>query len=289
MCERGLVWRFTQYGRLIRLDRPIGSLLLLWPTLWGLWIAGEGRPDPLIVSVFLAGVLVMRSAGCVINDYADRAFDPRVERTRDRPLAAGHVTRREALVLFFALCLCALGLVLLLNRLAILLALVGVVITAVYPFIKRYSHLPQFVLGLAFSWGIPMAFAAQTGDVPAVAWSLMLANLCWTVAYDTMYAMADRDDDMKVGVKSTAILFGRYDRLLVGVFQVATLGVLALIGNALVLGAYYYGAWWLAVGLALYQQYLIRNREREESFKAFLNNTWFGAAIFVGLLLDFLH
>lgn len=287
--ERGLVWRLLQYGLLIRIDRPIGSLLLLWPTLWGLWIAGHGQPQALIVAVFLAGVFLTRSAGCVINDYADRDFDPHVARTRDRPLAAGHITPHQALGLFAVLCLCALGLVLLLNRLTLMLAFIGLALTAVYPFVKRYSHLPQFFLGVAFSWGIPMAFAAQTGRVPGLAWGLVLANLFWAVAYDTMYAMADREDDLKVGVKSTAILFGRYDRAWVAVFQAASLITLAAIGNSLGLGSYYYGGWLLALLLALYQQYLIRRRDRAASFKAFLNNGWFGAAIFVGLVLAYLE
>jgi len=288
MSESRLIGRLTQYGLLIRLDKPIGSLLLLWPTLWALWIAGQGRPDALNVAVFLAGVFVMRSAGCVINDYADRDLDPHVERTRGRPLAAGLIGPVEALVVFAVLCLCGLALVLLLNRLTVMLAFIGVALTAVYPFVKRYSHLPQFFLGVAFSWGIPMAYAAQTGHVPGLAWVLVLANLCWAVAYDTMYAMADREDDLKVGVKSTAILFGRYDRFSVGVFQAVTLAILAVIARSLNLNAYYYVGWVLALGLALYQQYLIRDRGRSESFKAFLNNAWFGGAIFTGLVLAYL-
>ena len=230
----------------------------------------------------------MRSAGCVINDYADRHFDPHVERTRDRPIAAGRVSPREALVLFSMLCLVAFALVLTLNRLTILLSFVGVFLAATYPFLKRYTHLPQFYLGVAFGWGIPMAFAALTGGVPVAGWILLAANVCWAVAYDTAYAMVDREDDLKVGVKSTAILFGKYDRLMVFVFHALTLILLGLTGAQAGLGLRYYAGLAVALGLALYQQRLLRDRSREGSFRAFLNNNWFGAAVFAGLALNYM-
>jgi 4-hydroxybenzoate polyprenyltransferase len=280
--------RLPQYLLLMRADRPIGTFLLLWPTLWALWIAGQGRPDALVVVVFTAGVFLVRSAGCVINDYADRDFDPHVARTRERPLAARRVSAREALALFAVLGLAAFGLVLLMNRLTVLMALAGAFLTVSYPFLKRLTHLPQFYLGAAFGWGIPMAFAAQTGGVPAVAWLLFLANVLWAVAYDTMYAMVDREDDLKIGVKSTAILFGRYDRAMVGVAQALTLALLAGAGAALGLGAYYHVLLGGAGVFAVYQQWLIRAREPKRCFRAFLNNAWFGAAVFVGLVLDYL-
>lgn len=272
----------------MRLDRPIGIYLLLWPTLWALWVAGEGHPDPLVVFVFVAGVAVMRSAGCVINDFADRAFDPHVERTRDRPIAAGRVSPREALLLFAALCLLAFGLVLLMNRLTIYLSLVGVVLAASYPFMKRYTHLPQVFLGAAFGWAVPMAFAAQTGSVPRVAWLLFVATLLWATAYDTMYGMVDREDDRKIGVKSTAILFGEADRAIIAVIQLLMLVALVMAGQAADMGGYYYFGLLLALGLSLYQQYLIRERDPKKCFQAFLNNNWLGAAVFAGIVLDYL-
>ena len=245
---RGLtpIARAGQYARLMRVHRPIGTLLLLWPTLWALWIAAAGSPDPRIVLIFVLGVFLMRSAGCVINDFADRDLDPHVARTRDRPLAAGTVSVPEALVLFLFLCAAAFVLVLTLNRLTLYLALAGIGWTVIYPFMKRFVHFPQLVLGIAFSWGIPMAFAAQTGRVPGVAWWLLAANLAWVMVYDTMYAMADRKDDLAVGVKSTAILFGERDRLIVGFCQLATLALLVLVGELTTMNAYYYGA--LATG-----------------------------------------
>ncbi|MHB8742467.1 MAG: 4-hydroxybenzoate octaprenyltransferase [Sulfuricaulis sp.] len=278
--------RIKDYARLMRLHRPIGALLLLWPTLWALWIAGHGRPDWHVFIVFVLGVWLMRSAGCVINDYADRDFDPHVARTRDRPIAAGRVSPQAALVLFVGVCLVAFALVLTLNRLTIELSFIGAFLAASYPFIKRYTHLPQFYLGLAFGWGIPMAFAAQTGGIPTVGWVLFAANVCWSVAYDTAYAMVDRADDIKVGVKSTAILFGRYDRVLVFVFHVLTLALLVVTGALAGLGLRYYAGLVTAFGFALYQQRLIRQRERDGCFRAFLNNNWFGAAVFAGLLLQ---
>ena len=282
-----VISKLMDYARLMRLHRPIGSLLLLWPTLWALWIAGQGRPGGHVFTVFVLGVLLMRSAGCVINDYADRNFDPHVERTRDRPIAAGRVRPREALALFAALCLAAFALVLTLNRLTILLSFVGAFLAATYPFIKRYTHLPQFYLGMAFGWGIPMAFAAQTGGVPILAWVLFAANVCWAVAYDTAYAMVDREDDRKIGVKSTAILFGRYDRAMVFLFHLLTLILLALSGALSGLGLRYYAGLAAALGFALYQQHLIRERARDGCFRAFLNNNWFGAAVFAGLMLHY--
>lgn len=283
-----LVMRFKEYALLMRLHRPIGIFLLLWPALWGLWFASAGHPDPLVLTVFVLGVVLMRSAGCVINDYADRSFDPHVARTRDRPIAAGRLPPREALGLFVVLCLIAFALVLLLNWLTVALAAVGAFLAATYPFLKRYTSLPQFYLGAAFGWSIPMAFAAQTGGVPALAWILFAANVCWSVAYDTAYAMVDRDDDLKIGVKSTAILFGRYDRLMVGVFHLAALALLATAGRAAGLGMLYHAGLAVAAGLAAYQQYLIRDRTPEGCFKAFLNNNYFGAVVFAGLALEYL-
>jgi 4-hydroxybenzoate polyprenyltransferase len=284
-----IVERLKDYARLMRLHRPIGILLLLWPTLWALWIAAHGRPGLHILAVFVLGVVLMRSAGCVINDYADRDFDPHVERTRDRPIAAGRVSPREALVLFAALCLIAFALVLTLNRLTILLSFAGAFLAASYPFIKRFTHLPQFYLGAAFGWGIPMAFAAQTGGIPPLGWILFAANVCWAVAYDTAYAMVDRDDDRQVGVKSTAILFGRHDRVMVLLFHVLTLSLLAWTGALAGLGLRYYAGLAAAFGFVLYQQQLMRDRTRDGCFRAFLNNNWFGAAVFAGLVLHYLR
>ncbi len=280
--------RLKDYARLMRLHRPIGILLLLWPTLWALWIAAQGRPGLHVFAVFVLGVVLMRSAGCVINDYADRDFDPHVERTRDRPIAAGRVTPREALALFAALCLIAFALVLTLNRFTILLSVAGAFLAATYPFVKRFTHLPQFYLGAAFGWGIPMAFAAATGAVPPAGWVLFAANVCWAVAYDTAYAMVDRDDDLKVGVKSTAILFGRYDRLMIFLFHVLTLALLAWTGALAGLGLRYHAGLVAAFGFALYQQRLMRGRTRDGCFRAFLNNNWFGAAVFAGLMMSYL-
>jgi 4-hydroxybenzoate polyprenyltransferase len=280
--------RLREYALLMRLHRPIGSLLLLWPVLWALWFASAGRPSLAVLVVFVAGVVLMRSAGCVINDYADRGFDPHVARTRDRPLAAGRVTPREALALFAVLCAIAFLLVLTLNRLTILLSVVGVLLAASYPFMKRWTSLPQFYLGAAFGWGIPMAYAAQTGAVPVDAWILFAANICWAVAYDTAYAMVDRDDDLRIGVKSTAILFGRADRAMIALFHLLTLGLLAWVGVRAGLGLTYYIGLLLAAGLALQQQWQIRTRDRDACFRAFLDNNRFGAVVFAGLLLDYL-
>jgi 4-hydroxybenzoate polyprenyltransferase len=271
----------------MRIDRPIGSLLLLWPALWALWLSANGRPDPHIVVVFVLGVFVMRSAGCVINDYADRDFDPHVERTRNRPLAARRVQPREALALFSALMLVALALVLTLNRLTVLLALAGALLTALYPFMKRFTYLPQVHLGLAFSWTIPMAYAAHTGGVPPVAWLLLIGNLIWTVAYDTIYAMVDRDDDLRVGVKSTAILFGELDRAFIAGMQIAVLVVLGLAAQQLALSRVFDAALLAVAALFAWQQWLIRDRERDACFRAFLNNNWVGAAVFAGIVAHY--
>lgn len=278
--------RLTQYWYLMRFHRPVGIFLLLWPTLWALWIAGQGRPDGKVAMVFVLGVILMRAAGCVINDYADRDFDPHVTRTRDRPIAAGRVTPKEALALFGGLCLLAFLLVLQLNRLTIALAFVALFLACSYPFMKRITHLPQAYLGLAFGWAVPMAFAAQTGSIPALAWWLLLATVLWALAYDTIYAMVDREDDLKIGVKSSAILFGRFCPWIIAAIQVAMLGVMGWVGQLAGLGGWYWLALWVAGGLAAYQQILIRNWDRMACFRAFLNNHWVGAVIFLGIALD---
>lgn len=277
--------RLREYALLMRLHRPIGILLLLWPTLWGLWAAAEGVPETRILVIFILGVVLTRSAGCVINDYADRDFDPHVQRTRDRPMAARRVSPQEGLVLFLVLALLAFLLVLQLNAFAVALSVGAVFLAVTYPFLKRYTHLPQFYLGVAFGWPILMAFAAQREALPPLAWTLFLANIFWSVAYDTQYSMVDRDDDIRIGVKSTAILFGSYDRLLIGVGHALTLAWLTLAGALAGLGPLYYGGLALAGALAVYQQRL--TRERERCFQAFLNNNWFGAAVFAGLLLHY--
>ena len=279
--------RFSAYGRLMRLHRPIGSFLLLWPTLWALWLACDGHPTPKLFTVFVAGVFVMRAAGCIVNDFADRGFDAHVMRTRERPLATGEVSIIEALVLFLLLGLMALGLVLTLNLLSVELAVAGLVLAVTYPFMKRYTYLPQPYLGLAFGWGIPMAYAATTGKVPPEAWLIFIANILWATVYDTMYAMVDRRDDLKIGVKSTAILFGAMDKTIIGVLQGLLLLNLVLVGTRLELGAAYYVGLVFALMFALYEQYLIREREPEKCFQAFLNNNWFGAAVFAGILLNY--
>lgn len=271
----------------MRFHKPIGIFLLLWPAMWALWIAGKGSPQPLVVGVIVAGVVLMRAAGCVINDYADRQFDPLVSRTRDRPIAAGRVTANEALVLFAGLGLAAFSLVLLLNTLTILLSFVGAFLAASYPFMKRYTHLPQIYLGVAFGWAVPMVFAAQTESLPQTAWLLYIATILWALAYDTMYAMVDREDDIKIGVKSTAILFADMDRIFIGVIQGMVLLTLGLIGRDESFGLSYYFGLAVAAGFSVYQQSLIFNRSRDGCFKAFLNNNWFGAVIFLGLLLEY--
>jgi len=283
-----IVDRLRQYWLLMRFHRPIGIFLLLWPTLWALWIAAGGMPDPKILAVFVLGVVLMRAAGCVINDYADRDFDPHVARTRQRPIAAGRVSPGEALTLFGALCLAAFLLVLQLDGLTIALSLVAALLAASYPFMKRYTHLPQAYLGLAFGWAVPMAFAAQTGGVPPVAWWLLLATVLWALAYDTMYAMADREDDLKIGVKSSAILFGRYDRHLIAAIQVLMLGILGWVGRLSGLDGWYGLGLIAAAGLAVYQQWLIRDRRPDRCIRAFLNNHWLGMVVFLGIVLDYM-
>lgn len=287
MNIRFLRERAVLYWRLMRFDKPIGILLLLWPALWALWIAGDGRPDAKAVTVFVLGVVLMRAAGCVINDYADRDFDPHVERTKQRPIAAGLVQPKEALFLFVVLCLSAFGLVLLLNAMTIALSVVGAFLAASYPFMKRYTHLPQAYLGLAFGWAVPMAFAAQTQALPLTAWLLYLATMLWALVYDTMYAMVDRDDDLKIGVKSTAILFGAWDLQVVGALQVCMLLALVAVGQLHGLGWLYYLGLAAAAGFSAYQQWLIRHHEKPLCFQAFLNNHWYGAAVFLGIFLDY--
>ncbi|WP_237067905.1 4-hydroxybenzoate octaprenyltransferase [Microbulbifer guangxiensis] len=276
------------YWQLARLDRPIGSLLLLWPTWWALWLAAGGWPGLHLFAVFTLGVLLMRAAGCAINDFADRNIDGHVKRTAARPLATGQATPKGALMLFAGLCLLAFLLVLTTNRLTVLLSLPAVALAFCYPFAKRYTHLPQVVLGAAFSMGIPMAFAAATGEVPPVAWLLYTANLLWTVAYDTFYAMVDRDDDLKIGVKSTAVLFGDMDRAMTACLQGMVLFALLLAGQRFELGSMYFLGLTAAAGLFAYQQWLIRNREREACFRAFLNNNWVGAVVFAGIAMHYL-
>ncbi len=280
--------RLRQYALLMRLHKPIGFLLLLWPMLWALWIAAAGHPDTRVLVVFVLGVVLMRSAGCVINDYADRNIDPHVRRTRERPIAAGRVTPREALVLFAVLCLMSFMLVLLMNRLTVLLSLVGALLAVTYPFSKRYTHLPQVYLGAAFGWAVPMVCAAQTGTVTVVAWLIFIANVLWATVYDTMYAMVDREDDLGIGVKSTAILFGTADRALIGLLQLLLMLAFLWVGYLAHLGFWYQVGLAIAAGFAIYQQYLIRGREPGQCFQAFLNNNWFGAAVFVGIAADYL-
>ncbi|WP_428819577.1 4-hydroxybenzoate octaprenyltransferase [Microbulbifer sp. MCCC 1A16149] len=276
------------YWQLARLDRPIGSLLLLWPTWWALWIAAAGWPGIHLFAVFTLGVILTRAAGCAVNDFADRNIDGHVKRTNQRPLATGAATPKGALLLFAGLMLLAFLLVLTTNKLTILLSLPALALAFCYPFAKRYTHLPQVVLGAAFSMGIPMAFAAATNEVPAVAWLLFTANLLWTVAYDTFYAMVDRDDDLKIGVKSTAILFGDMDKVMTASLQVMVVLALLMLGSRAELGALYYCGVAAAAGLFGYQQWLVQNRERDNCFKAFLNNNWVGAAVFSGIFLHFL-
>jgi len=278
--------RLDAYERLMRLDKPIGALLLLWPALWGLWLAAYGLPDFDNLAIFVFGVIVMRSFGCVVNDYADRGFDPHVKRTRERPLAAGEVSTREAIVLAGFLLLLAFLLVLQLNRLTIILAFIALPLAVIYPFLKRVFSFPQAWLGIAFGFSIPMAFAAQHGSLMTVAWVLMIANMFWAIAYDTEYAMVDRDDDVKLGLKSSAILLGRHDVLGVMVAHALFLLVMAGVGYERQLGALYFAGLLVAAGLAGYQYRLIRRRGREGCFKAFLNNNWLGFAIFAGLALD---
>ena len=280
--------RVKQYWVLSRFDKPIGILILLWPALWALWVASSGKPDYYVLLVICLGVVLMRAAGCVINDYADRDFDPHVERTKQRPIAAGKVTPKEALWLFVILCLIAFGLVLTLNIFTIALSFVAAFLAGSYPFMKRYTHLPQAYLGIAFGWAVPMSFSAQVNQIPTVAWIMYLAVVLWALVYDTMYAMVDKDDDLKIGVKSTAILFGVYERQIMAVLQVIIIGLLVLVGLMQALTWPYYAGVIVATGLCVYQQKLIFHREKALCFKAFLNSNYFGMAVFIGLSLSYL-
>ncbi|EHY0958545.1 4-hydroxybenzoate octaprenyltransferase [Vibrio vulnificus] len=275
------------YWQLMRMDRPIGTLLLLWPTLWALIIAAEGTPDWHVLLVFVLGVVLMRSAGCVINDFADRKVDGHVKRTQQRPLPSGRVTAKEAIILFLLLGISSFLLVLTMNPLTIQLSFAGIVLAFIYPFMKRYTHLPQLFLGLAFSWAIPMAWAAQANELPWVAWFVFAINALWTIAYDTQYAMVDRDDDIHIGVKSTAILFGRHDKLIIGLLQLLTLVMLVWLGLHYQLGQSFYWSVLAAGALFVYQQHLIRHRQRELCFQAFLNNNYVGMVLALGLFVAF--
>lgn len=280
--------KWDVYSRLTRIDRPIGTLLLLWPCLMALMLAAGGMPDIKVLIIFIIGVVLMRACGCIINDYADRDLDAFVERTKARPLASGEISTKEALILFAVLGLLSFGLVLLLHGLVVKLSIVGIILTIMYPFMKRITNMPQMFLGIVWSWSIPMAYAAQTGEVPAEAWWLFAANWCWTVAYDTMYAMVDRDDDLKVGIKSTAILFGKYDRQIIGLFQLAALGCFFAAGLSADRGLWYCLGLLAFIGFGVYQQRLIFGRERAPCFKAFLNNNWAGLVLFITLAADYL-
>ncbi|NKF49252.1 4-hydroxybenzoate octaprenyltransferase [Shewanella sp. WXL01] len=276
------------YARLMRIDRPIGTLLLMWPCMMALVLAAGGMPDIKVLVIFVIGVVLMRANGCIINDYADRKLDAHVERTKTRPLVSGEVTPKQALTLFVVLGLTAFSLVLMLNPLVVQLSVVGIILTIMYPYMKRVTNMPQMFLGIVWSWSIPMAYAAQLGEVPVEAWWLFAANWCWTVAYDTMYAMVDRDDDLKVGIKSTAILFGRFDRQWIGAFQLAALACFIMAGLSAERGLVYGLGIVTFIAFSSYQQYLIYGRERAPCFKAFLNNNWAGFALFVALGADYL-
>lgn len=280
--------RLSEYEKLMRLDKPIGIFLLLWPTLWGQWLATLGQPLWPILWIFILGVVLMRSAGCVINDYADRDFDPHVARTKDRPLAAGKVTPREALLLAGGLALAAFLLILPLNKLVLSLSVVALFLAASYPFTKRFFALPQAVLGIAFGFGIPMSYAAVWGSVPLEAWILLAANVFWALAYDTEYAMVDYQDDLKIGIKTSAITFGKFDIAAIAFCYGAMLALLAWVGLRLHLSWPYYVGLLSALGIACYHLWLIRNRDPGACFRAFLHNTWLGAAIFVGIVVNFL-
>lgn len=280
--------RLVQYSTLTRFNKPVGTILLLWPTLWALWIAAEGLPQLDILLIFVLGVLIMRSAGCVINDLADRDLDRYVSRTSDRPITSGRVKPIEAIGIAIVLLGCAVILVLNLNPLTFKLSLVAVLLAIIYPFMKRYTYLPQVFLGMAFAWAIPMAFAAQTNAIPEIAWLLFITTVLWVVVYDTMYAMVDKDDDIKMGVKSTAILFDDADRTIIGAIQLMILFAQLLTGAKLELGEYYYAGIAIASVLFIYQQYLIKDRIPENCFRAFLNNQWVGLVIFIGLYLNYM-
>ena len=279
--------QLRNYGKLMRLDKPIGTWLLLWPTLWALWLAGEGSPDQGLFVIFMLGVFVMRSAGCVLNDFVDRKIDPYVERTRTRPLATGAVAPLEALTLFTALGLIAVGLASMLNAQARLLAVVAAALTIAYPYIKRYVSIPQFVLGAAFGWAAPMAFAAQTGETPELAWLVFGTALIWAVIYDTFYAMVDREDDIKIGVKSTAVLFGEVDLFVIAGLQLLMLLALTLIGYRAELGFWYYFSVVVAAGMMAWHLWLARERQPAGCFQAFLKNHQIGMVIFIGIVLHY--
>ena len=279
--------KVSAYVQLTRIDKPIGIYLVLWPTLCALWLAAEGVPSVKNLIIFICGAILMRSAGCVINDFADRNIDGLVKRTKDRPLANGSISSKEALLLFAALVILAFVLVLLTNQLTILLSFGALALAACYPFMKRHTHLPQVFLGAAFAWSIPMAFAAERGTLDPALWLVYTAVLIWTVCYDTFYAMVDREDDLKIGVKSTAILFGDMDKNITALLQFTTILSLAITGQRFGLGAYFKLGVLAAAALFIYQQYLIKDRERDKCFRAFLNNNWVGAAIFTGIALDY--
>jgi 4-hydroxybenzoate polyprenyltransferase len=288
MTVKKIIQKLNAYHRLMRLDKPIGILLLLWPTLWGLFIAGKGEPDWIISLIFVAGTVLMRSAGCVMNDIADSQYDGLVARTQYRPLVTNEVSKKEAYMLAAMLSLVAFGLVCMLNTLTIKLSLVGLLLAISYPFTKRFFPMPQAYLGIAFGWGIPMAFAAILGYVPPVAWLLLLANISWAIAYDTEYAMVDREDDLKIGIQSSAITFGRFDVLAVMCCYIVTLLLLTLTGLLLGLGYAYYMGLALAASVAIHHYFLIRQREKTNCFKAFLANNWFGFSVFMGLAAQYL-
>ncbi|MDP1787895.1 4-hydroxybenzoate octaprenyltransferase [Nitrosomonas sp.] len=279
--------RIQTYAQLMRLDKPIGILLLLWPMLWGLWFAAQGLPDLRILIIFVLGTILMRSAGCVINDYADRKIDPHVERTKNRPMAAGRVSSKEAFLLAGGLSLSAFLLILPLNQLTILLSVPALFLAGTYPFTKRFLAMPQAYLGIAFSFGIPMAFAAQTDNLPPIIWILMLANLFWVIAYDTAYAIVDKPDDLKIGIQTSAITFGRFDVLGVMVCHACFIVIMLIIGQLQQMNLAYYAGLMVATGLIMYQYTLIRNRDRALCFKAFLHNNWVGMVVFAGIALDF--
>lgn len=282
-----VVSQLRNYGKLMRIDKPIGIWLLLWPTLWALWLAGEGAPDQGLFVVFVLGVFFMRSAGCVLNDFADRKIDPYVERTRARPMATGAVTPFEAILLFIALALVAVGLATMLNRQAQMLAVVAAGLTVAYPFIKRYVSIPQFVLGAAFGWAAPMAFAAQTGETPELAWLVFGTALIWAVIYDTFYAMVDREDDLKIGVKSTAVLFGEVDLFVIAGLQLLMIVALVLIGHRAELGAWYYISVAISAGMMAWHLWLARDRQPAGCFQAFVKNHLIGMIVFIGIVLHY--
>ena len=275
------------YLALIRFNKPVGTYLLLWPTLWALWLAAQGIPDLKLLIIFCLGTFLMRSAGCIINDYADRHIDGHVKRTAQRPMTTGRISSKQALGFFVLLCLLSFVLVLFTNTLTIQLSFAALALASCYPFMKRYTHMPQLVLGMAFAMSIPMAFAAQTNSLPAILWLVYIAAVLWTIVYDTFYAMVDRDDDLKIGVKSTAILFGEDDKTITAILQACVIFTLCLVGQQFTLGAYFYLSLIIAAGFFIYQQQLIKLRERDNCFKAFLNNNWVGMVIFIGIALDY--